>query len=301
MSNIYQFSDITQFLQNGDTSSKVVDINSFFQNKQVVGGGSTDILDANLYNYNYVKGHGNVIEFPNINNNLNGGIKRAPIVNNVEEVNKAEGTVKYSANKYSTTSIPFSTVVQNALAGFGMVALAEQQNFIISEVWNAIAVDTFGIGDRISEDDVANGYFQKNIQAFCDKNGISYLPWTIYDKILDFLIDKGYFTEASTEDYTLDDVGSTIDLSPGNFSNYNVAINSALGVTPSSLLDLFTQAVNVFRAHLPLNITDPTNPFNFYTATINYINSHQVKVELTYCLNSVIPKFYSSFIKRKEL
>lgn len=281
MSNIYQFSDITQYLQNGDTSSKVTDINSFFQNKQVVGGSSTDILNASQYNYNYVKGYGNVIEFPNINNNLNGGIKRAPIVNNVEEVNKAEGTVKYSANKYSTTSIPFSTVVQNALAGFGMVALAEQQNFIISEVWNAIAVDTFGVGDRISEYDVANGYFQKNIQAFCDKNGISYLPWTIYDKILDFLIDKGYFTEASTEDYTLDDVGSTIDLSPGNFSNYNVAINSALAVTPSSWVDLFTQAVNVFRAHVPSNITDPINPFNFYTASINYINNHQVKIELT--------------------
>ena len=43
MSNIYKFSDITQFLQNGDTSSKVVDINSFFQNKQVVGGSPTDI------------------------------------------------------------------------------------------------------------------------------------------------------------------------------------------------------------------------------------------------------------------
>lgn len=281
MSNIYQFSDITQFLQNGDTSSKVVDINSFFQNKQVVGGSSTDVLNANLYNYNYVKGYGNVIEFPNINNNLNGGIKRAPIVNNVEEVNKAEGTVKYSANKYSTTSIPFSTVVQNALAGFGMSILAEQQNFIISEAWNAIAVDTFGVGDRISEDDVANGYFQKNIQAFCDKNGISYLPWTIYDKILDFLIDRGYLTEASTKEYTIDDVGKTIDLSPGNFSNYNVALNSALGVTPSSWLDSFTQAVNVFRAHVPPTITNPINPFNFYTADITYINSTTVEVELT--------------------
>jgi len=100
MNNIYQFSDITQFLQNGDTSSKVVDINSFFQNKKVVGGSSTDIYNANLYNYNYVKGYGYVIEFPNINNNLNGGIKRAPIVNSVEEINKAEGTVKYSSNKY---------------------------------------------------------------------------------------------------------------------------------------------------------------------------------------------------------
>ena len=100
MSNIYKFSDITQFLQNGDTSSKVVDINSFFQNKQVVGGSPTDIPNANLYNYNYVKGYGNVIEFPNINNNLNGGIKRAPIVNSVEEINTAEGTGKYSSNKY---------------------------------------------------------------------------------------------------------------------------------------------------------------------------------------------------------
>ena len=268
MSNIYQFSDITQFLQNGDTSSKVVDINSFFQNKQVVGGGSTDILNASQYNYNYVKGYGNVIEFPNINNNLNGGIKRAPIVNNVEEVNKAEGTVKYSANKYSTTSIPFSTVVQNALAGFGMVALAEQQNFIISEVWNAIAVDTFGIGDRISEDDVANGYFQKNIQAFCDKNGISYLPWTIYDKTLDFLIDKGYFTEAHTDPYTLDDVGTTVDVTPGNFNDYNEALDSALSIVPDNFVSMAAQAVNIFRAHAPLNLVSPLNPYNFYKANI---------------------------------
>ena len=48
MSNIYQFSDITQFLQNGDTSSKVVDINSFFNNKQVVGGSSTDISQKSI-------------------------------------------------------------------------------------------------------------------------------------------------------------------------------------------------------------------------------------------------------------
>lgn len=280
MSNIYQFSDITQFLQNGDTSSKVVDINSFFQNKQVVGGSSTDILNANLYNYNYVKGHGNIIEFPNINNNLNGGIKRAPIVNNVEEVNKTEGTVKYSANKYSTTSIPFSTVVQNALAGFGMAVVAEQQNFIISEAWNAIAVDTFGIGDRISEDDVANGYFQKNIQAFCDKNGISYLPWTIYDKILDFLIDKGYFTEASIEEYTLNDVGNTIDLTPGNFSNPNVALDALLGVVTSARLSQVTQAVNLFKSHAPAKILDPVNPYNFYKASVSYINNTTVLLEL---------------------
>ena len=280
MSNIYQFSDITQFLQNGDTSSKVVDINSFFQNKQVVGGSSTDILNANLYNYNYVKGHGNIIEFPNINNNLNGGIKRAPIVNNVEEINKAEGTVKYSANKYSTTSIPFSTVVQNALAGFGMVAVAEQQNFIISEVWNAIAVDTFGIGDRISEYDVANGYFQKNIQAFCDKNGISYLPYTIYDKILDFLIDKGYFTEASTEEYTLNDVGNTIDLTPGNFSNYNVALNSALSVIPTEQLSSVSHAVDLFRAHAPVKLLDPINPYNFYKVFITFRTPIEIEVRV---------------------
>ena len=281
MSNIYQFSDITQFLQNGDTSSKVVDINSFFNNKQVVGGSSTDILNANLYNYNYVKGHGNVIEFPNINNNLNGGIKRAPIVNSVEEINTTNGTVTYSSNKYSTVTIPFETAVQNALACFGMAVVDEQKNFLISEIWNAIAVDTLGVGDRISEDDVANGFFRKHIQAFCDKNGISYLPWTIYDKTLDFLIDKGYFTEASTKEYTLDDVGKTIDISPGNFINYNIALNSALGVTPSSMLNSFTQAVNVFRAHVPLNITQPINPFNFYTANITYINSTTVKVTLT--------------------
>lgn len=281
MSNIYQFSDITQFLQNGDTSSKVVDINSFFQNKQVVGGSSTDILNANLYNYNYVKGHGNIIEFPNINNNLNGGIKRAPIVNSVEEINTTNGTVTYSSNKYSTVTIPFETAVQNALACFGMAVVDEQKNFLISEIWNAIAVDTLGVGDRISEDDVANGFFRKHIQAFCDKNGISYLPWTIYDKTLDFLIDKGYFTEASTKEYTLDDVGKTIDISPGNFINYNIALNSALGVTPSSMLNSFTQAVNVFRAHVPLNITQPINPFNFYTADITYINSTTVKVTLT--------------------
>lgn len=281
MSNIYQFSDITQFLQNGDTSSKVVDINSFFQNKQVVGGSSTDILNANLYNYNYVKGYGNIIEFPNINNNLNGGVKRAPIVNNVEEVNTAEGTVKYSTNKYSTTTIPFSTVVQNALAGFGMVAMAEQQNFIISEVWNAIAVDTFGIGDRISEDDVANGYFQKNIQAFCDKNGISYLPWTIYDKILDFLIDKGYFTEASIEEYTLNNVGNTIDLTPGNFSNPNVALDALLGVVTSARLSQVTHAVNLFKSHAPAKILDPVNPYNFYRASVMYINNTTVQLELS--------------------
>lgn len=279
MSNIYQFSDITQFLQNGDTSSKVVDINSFFQNKQVVGGGSTDILDANLYNYNYVKGHGNIIEFPNINNNLNGGIKRAPIVNNVEEVNKAEGTVKYSANKYSTTSIPFSTVVQNALAGFGMVAVAEQQNFIISEVWNAIAVDTFGVGDRISEYDVANGYFQKNIQAFCDKNGITYLPWTIYDKILDFLIDKGYFTEASTEAYGLDAVGTKIHIAKQQYSDYNVALDLASSVVAPEYKASVRHAINLFKSHAPVDLLSPTTPFDFYEVSISY-NSSDVDIKL---------------------
>lgn len=277
MSNIYQFSDITQFLQNGDTSSKVVDINSFFQNKQVVGGGSTDILNASQYNYNYVKGYGNVIEFPNINNNLNGGIKRAPIVNNVEEVNKAEGTVKYSANKYSTTTIPFSTVVQNALAGFGMVAVAEQQNFIISEIWNAIAVDTFGVGDRISEDDVANGYFQKNIQAFCDKNGITYLPWTIYDKVLDFLIDKGYFTEASAKPYGVESVGSTLSISAGQYSNYNVAFDMALSVIPGQYMADAGHAVNLFKAHA-YNILNPITPYDYYDVDIWYESPKDIRV-----------------------
>lgn len=280
MSNIYQFSDITQFLQNGDTSSKVVDINSFFQNKQVVGGSSTDILNANLYNYNYVKGHGNIIEFPNINNNLNGGIKRAPIVNSVEEINTTDGTVTYSSNKYSTVTIPFETAVQNALACFGMAVVDEQKNFIISEIWNSIAVDTFGVGDRISEDDVANGFFRKHIQAFCDKNGISYLPWTIYDKTLDFLIDKGYFTEASTEDYTLNDVGNTIDLTPGNFSNPNVAFDGLLGVVTSARLPQVTHAVNLFKSHAPAKILDPTKPYNFYKASVTYINNTMVLVEL---------------------
>lgn len=277
MSNIYQFSDITQYLQNGDTSSKVVDINSFFQNKQVVGGSSTDILNANLYNYNYVKGHGNIIEFPNINNNLNGGIKRAPIVNNVEEVNKAEGTVKYSANKYSTTSIPFSTVVQNALAGFGMSILAEQQNFIISEAWNAIAVDTFGIGDRISEDDVANGYFQKHIQAFCDKNGITYLPYTIYDKVLDFLIDKGYFTEASANPYGVDSIGSTLSISAGQYSNYNAAFDMALSIVPGDFKADAGHAVNLFKAHA-YNILNPVTPFDYYDVSIWCESHYDVRV-----------------------
>lgn len=281
MSNIYQFSDITQYLQNGDTSSKVVDINSFFNNKQVVGGSSTDILNANLYNYNYVKGHGNIIEFPNINNNLNGGIKRAPIVNSVEEINTAEGTVKYSSNKYSTVTIPFETAVQNALACFGIAVVAEQKNFIISEIWNAIAADTLGIVDEhISEDDVANGYFRKHIQAFCDKNGISYLPWTIYDKTLDFLIDKGYLTEASKEEYTLNDVGNTIDLTPGNFSNPNVAFDGLLGVVPSARLPQVTHAVNLFKSHAPAKIIDPVNPYNFYKASVTYINNTTVLVEL---------------------
>ena len=280
MSNIYQFSDITQFLQNGDTNSKVVDINSFFQNKQVVGGGSTDILNASQYNYNYVKGYGNVIEFPNINNNLNGGIKRAPIVNNVEEVNKAEGTVKYSANKYSTTSIPFSTVVQNALAGFGMVALAEQQNFIISEVWNAIAVDTFGVGDRISEYDVANGYFQKNIQAFCDKNGISYLPWTIYDKTLDFLIDRGYYTEASTKAYSLDDVGKYVSIDEGQYNNYNIAFDEALSRVPSEYKSDVRHAINLFKSHAPVEFLSPTKPFDIYTVSIFGLTG-TINVEVT--------------------
>ena len=281
MSNMYQFSDITQFLQNGDTSSKVTDINSFFQNKQVVGGSSTDILNANLYNYNYVKGHGNIIEFPNINNNLNGGIKRAPIVNSVEEINTAEGTVKYSSNKYSTVTIPFETAVQNALACFGMAVVDEQKNFLISEIWNAIAADTLGIVDEhISEDDVANGYFRKHIQAFCDKNGISYLPWTIYDKTLDFLIDRGYYTEGSTKEYTLNDVGNTIDVTPGNFSNPNVALDSLLGVVPSVRLPQVTHAVNLFKSHAPANILDPAKPYNFYKASVTYINTTMVLVEL---------------------
>lgn len=279
MSNIYQFSDITQFLQNGDTNSNVVDINSYFQNKQVVGGGSTDILNASQYNYNYVKGYGNVIEFPNINNNLNGGIKRAPIVNNVEEVNKAEGTVKYSANKYSTTTIPFSTVVQNALAGFGMAILAEQQNFIISEVWNAIAVDTFGVGDRISEYDVANGYFQKNIQAFCDKNGITYLPWTIYDKVLDFLIDKGYFTEASSKPYGVESVGKTFNISAGQYSNYNVAFDLALSVIPSQYVGDASHAVNLFKSHA-YDLLNPVTPYDYYDVQIWYESPYDIRV---YC------------------
>lgn len=266
MSNIYQFSDITQFLQNGDTSSKVTDINSFFNNKQVVGGSSTDILNANLYNYNYVKGHGNIIEFPNINNNLNGGIKRAPIVNSVEEINTAEGTVKYSSNKYSTVTIPFETAVQNALACFGMAVVDEQKNFIISEIWNAIAVDTFGIGDRVSEDDVANGFFRKHIQAFCDKNGISYLPWTIYDKTLDFLIDRGYLTEASTKPYGLDMAGKKIHISKQQYSNYNVALETALSLAPSEKKALYTQAVNLFKSHV---IIEPSVPFDFYYADID--------------------------------
>ena len=276
MSNIYQFSDITQFLQNGDTSSKVVDINSFFQNKQVVGGSSTDILNANLYNYNYVKGHGNIIEFPNINNNLNGGIKRAPIVNSVEEINTAEGTVKYSSNKYSTVTIPFETAVQNALACFGIAVVAEQKNFIISEIWNAIASDTLGIVDEhISEDDVANGYFRKHIQAFCDKNGISYLPWTIYDKTLDFLIDRGYLTEGKTEPYNVDNAGSKIHISKGQYSNYNVALDTALGQIPSENKSIATQAVNLFKAHAPENFLHPIVPYDFYYADVQgYKNAY---------------------------
>ncbi len=272
MSNIYQFSDVTQFLQNGDTSSKVTDINSFFQNKQVVGGSSTDILNANLYNYNYVKGHGNIIEFPNINNNLNGGIKRAPIVNSVEEINTAEGTVKYSSNKYSTVTIPFETAVQNALACFGMAVVDEQKNFIISEIWNAIAVDTFGIGDRVSEDDVANGFFRKHIQAFCDKNGISYLPWTIYDKTLDFLIDRGYLTEGKTEPFGADSVGTTITIGAGQYSDYNVAFNEALKLVPAKYKSAASHAVNLIKAHAP-SLISPLKPFDFYVADINFSDS----------------------------
>ena len=268
MSNIYQFSDITQYLQNSDTSSKVVDINSFFKNKQVVGGSPTDIPNANLYNYNYVKGHGNIIEFPNINNNLNGGIKRAPIVNSVEEINTAEGTVKYSSNKYSTVTIPFETAVQNALACFGMAVVAEQKNFIISELWNAIAVDTFGIGDRVSEDDVANGFFRKHIQAFCDKNGISYLPWTIYDKTLDFLIDRGYFTEASTKAYTLDDVGKNVNIDAGQYNNYNIAFDEALNRVPTEYKSEVRHAINLFKSHAPTELLSPITPFDMYTVSI---------------------------------
>lgn len=279
MSNIYQFSDITQFLQNGDTSSKVTDINSFFQNKQVVGGSSTDILNANLYNYNYVKGHGNIIEFPNINNNLNGGIKRAPIVNSVEEINTSEGTVKYSSNKYSTVTIPFETAVQNALACFGMAVVDEQKNFIISEIWNSIAVDTFGVGDRISEDDVANGFFRKHIQAFCDKNGISYLPWTIYDKTLDFLIDKGYFTEAKSEPYGLDAVGTKIHIAKQQYSDYNVALDLASSVVASEYKASVTHAINLFKSHAPVDLLSPITPFDFYEVKISY-NSLDVDVKL---------------------
>lgn len=278
MSNIYKFSDITQFLQNGDTSSKVVDINSFFQNKQVVGGSPTDIQNANLYNYNYVKGYGNVIEFPNINNNLNGGVKRAPIVNSVEEINTAEGTVKYSSNKYSTVTIPFETAVQNALACFGIAVVAEQKNFIISEIWNAIAADTLGIVDEhISEDDVANGYFRKHIQAFCDKNGISYLPWTIYDKTLDFLIDRGYLTESSTKPFGVESVGKTFNISAGQYSNYNTAFNSALSVIPPQYVGDASHAVNLFKAHA-YNILNPLTPFDYYDTTIWYESPYDIRV-----------------------
>ena len=280
MSNIYQFSDITQFLQNGDTSSKVTDINSFFQNKQVVGGSSTDILNANLYNYNYVKGHGNIIEFPNINNNLNGGIKRAPIVNSVEEINTTEGTVKYSSNKYSTVTIPFETAIQNALACFGMAVVDEQKNFIISEIWNAIAGDTLGIVDEhISEDDVANGYFRKHIQAFCDKNGISYLPWTIYDKTLDFLIDRGYLTESSTKPFGVESVGKTFSISAGQYSNYNAAFNSALSVIPSQYVGDANHAVNLFKSHA-YDLLNPVKPYDYYDVSIWYTSPSDIRV---YC------------------
>ena len=280
MSNIYKFSDITQFLQNGDTSSKVTDINSFFKNKQVVGGSPTDILNANQYNYNYVKGYGNVIEFPNINNKLNGGIKRAPIVNSVEEINTAEGTVKYSSNKYSTVTIPFETAVQNALACFGIAVVAEQKNFIISEIWNAIASDTLGIVDEhISEDDVANGYFRKHIQAFCDKNGISYLPWTIYDKTLDFLIDRGYLTESSTKPYGVESVGKTFNISAGQYSNYNAAFNSALSVIPSQYVGDASHAVNLFKSHA-YDLLNPAKPYDYYDVEIWYRSPSDIRV---YC------------------
>lgn len=295
MSNIYQFSDITQFLQNGDTSSKVTDINSFFQNKQVVGGSSTDILNANLYNYNYVKGHGNIIEFPNINNNLNGGIKRAPIVNSVEEINTAEGTVKYSSNKYSTVTIPFETAVQNALACFGMAIVDEQKNFLISEIWNAIAGDTLGIVDEhISEDDVANGYFRKHIQAFCDKNGISYLPWTIYDKTLDFLIDRGYLTEGKTEPFGSDNVGTTIRIENGQYSNYNNAFNMALSVVPAEFKADASHAVNLFRSHAPLTLLSPLEPFDFYHGKID-VSGNRVYVTL-YGINTSNTRDYEIYL-----
>lgn len=278
MSNIYKFSDITQFLQNGDTSSKVVDINSFFQNKQVVGGSPSDIPNANLYNYNYVKGYGNVIEFPNINNNLNGGIKRAPVVNSVEEINTAEGTVKYSSNKYSTVTIPFETAVQNALACFGIAVVAEQKNFIISEIWNAIAADTLGIVDEhISEDDVANGYFRKHIQAFCDKNGISYLPWTIYDKTLDFLIDRGYLTEASSKPYGVESVGKTFNIGAGQYSNYNVAFDLALSVIPGQYVADASHAVNLFKSHA-YDLLNPVTPYDYYDVSIWYSSPYDVRV-----------------------
>ena len=280
MSNIYKFSDITQFLQNGDTSSKVVDINSFFQNKQVVGGSPTDIPNANLYNYNYVKGYGNVIEFPNINNNLNGGIKRAPIVNSVEEINTAEGTVKYSSNKYSTVTIPFETAVQNALACFGIAVVAEQKNFIISELWNAIASDTLGIVDEhISEDDVANGYFRKHIQAFCDKNGISYLPWTIYDKTLDFLIDRGYLTESSTKPFGTDLVGTNIKISAVQYGDYNTSFNMLLSTVMQNKSEI-TQAINLFRSHAPVELLDPVRPYDLYYAKVYFNSTNDIRVYL---------------------
>lgn len=280
MSNVYKFSDITQFLQNGDTSSKVVDINSFFHNKQVVGGNPTDIPNANLYNYNYVKGYGNVIEFPNINNNLNGGIKRAPVVNSVEEINTAEGTVKYSSNKYSTVTIPFETAVQNALACFGIAVVAEQKNFIISEIWNAIAADTLGIVDEhISEDDVANGFFRKHIQAFCDKNGISYLPWTIYDKTLDFLIDRGYLTEASSKPYGVESAGKTFNIGAGQYSNYNAAFDLALSVIPGQYMADASHAVNLFKSHA-YDLLNPVTPYDYYDVEIWYQSPTDIRV---YC------------------
>ena len=298
MSNIYKFSDITQFLQNGDTSSKVTDINSFFQNKQVVGGSSTDILNANLYNYNYVKGHGNIIEFPNINNNLNGGIKRAPVVNSVEEINTTEGTVKYSSNKYSTVTIPFETAIQNALACFGIAVVAEQKNFIISEIWNAIASDTLGIVDEhISEDDVANGYFRKHIQAFCDKNGISYLPWTIYDKTLDFLIDRGYLTESSTKPYGVESVGKPFNISEGQYSNYNAAFNSALSVIPSQYVGDANHAVNLFKSHA-YNILNPAKPYDYYDVQIWYESPSDIRI---YCHGYYVRHTDTDYIKETDV
>ena len=158
--------------------------------------------------------------------------------------------------------------------------MAEQKNFIISEIWNAIAADTLGIVDEhISEDDVANGYFRKHIQAFCDKNGISYLPWTIYDKTLDFLIDRGYLTESSTKPYGVESVGKTFNISAGQYSNYNAAFNSALSVIPSQYVGDANHAVNLFKSHA-YDLLNPVNPYDYYDVEIWYASPSDIRV---YC------------------